>query len=40
MSLGAGLMTLGPTGVFEPWRAVSGREALAVIDSLARLVGP
>jgi tetratricopeptide (TPR) repeat protein len=39
-SLGAGLLTLGPTGGFEPWRTVSGREALAVIDALARLVGP
>jgi hypothetical protein len=38
--LGAGLMDLGPAGVFEPWRPVSGREAASVIDALARLVGP
>jgi hypothetical protein len=37
--LGAGLMGLGPSGAFEPWRAVSGREAVEVVDALARLSG-
>jgi tetratricopeptide (TPR) repeat protein len=39
-ALGAGLMELAPGGAFEPWRAVSGREAASVVDALARLVGP
>ncbi len=38
--LGAGLMRLTPAGAFEPWRPVSGGEALEVIDALSRLVGP
>ena len=38
--LGAGLMGLTPAGAFEPWRPVSGREAMEVVDALARLVGP
>lgn len=37
--LGAGVMGLTPAGAFEPWRPVSGREALEVVDSLARLAG-
>jgi tetratricopeptide (TPR) repeat protein len=37
--LGAGLMALAPSGGFEPWRPVTGREALDVVDSVARLVG-
>ena len=37
--LGAGLMSLGPSGVFEPWRPVSGREAVDLVDALARLGG-
>jgi tetratricopeptide (TPR) repeat protein len=37
--LGAGLMELAPSGAFEPWRPVSGREALDVVDGLARLAG-
>jgi tetratricopeptide (TPR) repeat protein len=37
--LGAGLMGLNAAGAFEPWRAVSGREALDVVDATARLVG-
>jgi tetratricopeptide (TPR) repeat protein len=39
-ALGAGVMSLAPGGAFEPWRPVSGREALEVVDSVARLVGP
>ena len=39
-ALGAGVMSLAPGGAFEPWRPVSGREALDVVDSVARLVGP
>jgi thioredoxin-like negative regulator of GroEL len=39
-TVGAGLMELSPTGAFEPWRPVSGREALDVIEALIRLVGP
>jgi tetratricopeptide (TPR) repeat protein len=37
--VGAGLMGLTPEGAFEPWRPVSGREALDVVEALARLVG-
>jgi tetratricopeptide (TPR) repeat protein len=37
--LGAGVMALTPSEAFEPWRPVSGREALDVVDSVARLVG-
>ncbi len=33
-------MDLTPTGAFEPWRPVSGPEAISVVDALARLVGP
>jgi tetratricopeptide (TPR) repeat protein len=40
MVVGVGLMRLGPAGEFEPWRAVSGREAVDVVDALARRVGP
>ena len=32
-----GLMGLTPTGAFEPWRPVSGREAIDVVDAVARL---
>jgi hypothetical protein len=35
--LGAGVMQTGPAGAFEPWRIVSGAEAKAVVDGLARL---
>jgi len=38
--LGAGLMGLSASGGFEPWRPVSGREAIDVVDGAARLVGP
>ncbi len=38
--LGAGLMRLTTAGAFEPWRPVTGREALETVDSLARLIGP
>jgi tetratricopeptide (TPR) repeat protein len=38
-ALGAGVMGLTPSGAFEPWRPVSGKEALEVVDSLARLAG-
>jgi Flp pilus assembly protein TadD len=37
--LAAGLMGLTPTGSFEPWRPVSGREAIDVVDAIARLSG-
>lgn len=37
--LGAGLMSLSASGAFEPWRVVSGREAVEVVDALARLSG-
>jgi hypothetical protein len=37
--LGAGLMGLTGEGAFEPWRAVGGREAMDVVDAVARLVG-
>jgi tetratricopeptide (TPR) repeat protein len=39
-ALGAGLMTLAPGGAFEPWRPVTGREGMDVVEALARLVGP
>jgi Flp pilus assembly protein TadD len=35
--LGAGLMGVTDAGAFEPWRPVSGREAVEVVDALARL---
>ncbi|OFV87202.1 MAG: hypothetical protein A2V74_01515 [Acidobacteria bacterium RBG_16_70_10] len=38
-ALGAGLMELDAQGAFEPWRVVSGREAVGVVDGLARLAG-
>lgn len=38
--VGAGLMELTPTGAFEPWRPVTGRDALDVVEALVRLVGP
>jgi tetratricopeptide (TPR) repeat protein len=37
--LGAGLMSLTPSGAFEPWRPVSGAEAMEVVNGLARLAG-
>jgi len=37
--LAAGLMGLTPAGAFEPWRPVSGREAIDVVDAAARLSG-
>jgi thioredoxin-like negative regulator of GroEL len=37
--LGAALMTLAPSGAFEPWRPVSGSEAIEVVDGVARLTG-
>lgn len=36
----AGLMDTTPEGAFQAWRPVTGREASAVIEGLARLVGP
>jgi tetratricopeptide (TPR) repeat protein len=39
-TLGAGLMALDEAGRFEPWRPVSGEEAIEVLESLSRLVGP
>jgi tetratricopeptide (TPR) repeat protein len=38
--LAAGLMGLTPAGAFEPWRPVSGREAIDVVDAVARLASP
>ena len=38
--LAAGLMDLQPTGAFEPWRPVTGPEAIDSIEALVRLVGP
>lgn len=38
--LGAGVMQSTPAGAFEPWRIVSGAEAKAVVDALARLSSP
>lgn len=36
----AGLMDVTPEGAFEAWRVVSGKDAVAVVEALARLVGP
>jgi hypothetical protein len=33
-------MELAPAGAFEPWRPVTGREAVDVVEALVRLVGP
>jgi tetratricopeptide (TPR) repeat protein len=38
-ALGAGLMGLTPSGGFEPWRPVSGSEAIEVVEAMARLAG-
>jgi tetratricopeptide (TPR) repeat protein len=38
-AVGAGLMELTPSGAFEAWRPVSGREAADVVEGLVRLVG-
>jgi tetratricopeptide (TPR) repeat protein len=38
--LAAGLMGLTASGGFEPWRPVSGSEAIDLVDGVARLVGP
>ena len=35
--VGAGVMQNAPSGAFEPWRIVTGAEAKAVVDALARL---
>jgi hypothetical protein len=37
--LGAGIMGLTASGSFEPWRPVTGAEAMDVVNSLARLGG-
>jgi tetratricopeptide (TPR) repeat protein len=36
----AGLMDLTAEGAFEAWRPVSGADAVAVLEAVARLVGP
>lgn len=36
----AGLMDVTPDGAFEAWRQVSGKDAMALVEALARLVGP
>jgi len=38
--LGAGLMDLQPNGAFEPWRPVTGPEAIDIMEALVRVVGP
>jgi tetratricopeptide (TPR) repeat protein len=38
--LGAGLMGLAASGGFEPWRPVSGQEAIEVVDGVERLASP
>jgi tetratricopeptide (TPR) repeat protein len=39
-AVGAGLMELSPEGAFEPGRMVTGREALDVVEALARATEP
>jgi hypothetical protein len=34
-----GVMDITPDGHFEPWRAVTGPEAVLIVESLARLAG-
>jgi len=38
--VGAGVMQNAPSGAFEPWRIVTGAEAKAVVEALARLSSP
>jgi tetratricopeptide (TPR) repeat protein len=38
--LGAGLMALTESGGFEPWRPVTGLEAVEVVDGVDRLASP
>jgi hypothetical protein len=37
--LASGLLDVTAAGDFEPWRPVSGKDAVAVVEGLARLVG-
>ncbi len=39
-AVAAGLMEVTAKGGFEPWRPVSGEQAVTIIENLARLVGP
>ena len=39
-AVAAGLMQVTAQGGFEPWRPVSGEQAVTIIENLARLVGP
>jgi Tfp pilus assembly protein PilF len=39
-AVAAGLMDLTSAGAFEAWRPVSGADAVAVLEGLARVVGP
>ncbi len=39
-TLAAGLMEVTATGAFEPWKPVSGEEAMRVVDALARAGNP
>lgn len=39
-TVAAGLMDVTPDGAFEAWRLVAGKDAVAVVEALARLVGP
>jgi tetratricopeptide (TPR) repeat protein len=39
-AVAAGLMDVTAQGAFEPWRPVSGKDATAVVEALARLLGP
>ena len=35
-----GIMDITPEGAFEPWRVLTGKDTVAVVEALARLVGP
>jgi tetratricopeptide (TPR) repeat protein len=35
-----GIMDVTPEGAFEPWRVVTGKDTVAVVEALARVVGP
>ncbi len=39
-ALSVGLLDLSPSGAFEPWRPITGPEAVSAVEALARLVGP
>jgi hypothetical protein len=39
-AVASGVMTIGPSGEFDPSRVVSGAEAMAAVAKLQALAGP